>query len=65
MIVADTSALVAILLREPEAQAYAEAITLEREVLIGAPTEFKFRLVMHRLSGEQSAEQWTASSVGR
>lgn len=54
MIAADTSALVAILLREEDAKGYSDAITAEREVLIGAPTAFELRLVMHRLRGEAS-----------
>ncbi len=48
MIVVDTSALVAILKREDDAEVLINAIVGAEQALIGAPTKFEFLLVMGR-----------------
>lgn len=45
MIVVDSSALIAILLREPEASTLVEALMAADRVLIGSPTLFEARIV--------------------
>lgn len=53
MIVVDTSALVAILRNEPEADSIAACLTQAQECVIGAPTKFELLLVMSRPYGDQ------------
>ncbi len=53
MIVVDTSAIIAILFREPDAPALTEKLMAPGRVLIGAPTLFEVRLVM---GGKQQQE---------
>lgn len=48
MIVVDTSALVAILKREDDADTLTSAIAASPQALIGAPTKFELLLVMGR-----------------
>ncbi len=48
MIVVDSSALVAILKQEDEAELFIEKLGDSTEVLIGAPTKFELMLVMAR-----------------
>lgn len=58
MIVVDTSALVAILRKEPEADVLARVIAAASRIVIGAPTKFEFLLVtaaLRRAGGEQDA----------
>lgn len=45
MIVVDTSALMAILLREPENQAFLDVMGRTARVLMGAPTRFELDMV--------------------
>lgn len=52
MIVVDTSALMAILQGEVEAERFSEIIGESERVLIGTPTAFEFRLVVVRQKGE-------------
>lgn len=54
MIVADTSALMAILLGEPDAAALARALRGAESVVMGAPTAFELRLSMFKRLGERS-----------
>lgn len=51
MIVVDTSALIALLLGEPEATAFAEAIVSRGPAMLPSPIAFEFRLVMTRRFG--------------
>lgn len=51
MIVVDTSALIAILFNEPDADTLARALILSDRAVIGAPTAFEFRLVVARKKG--------------
>lgn len=51
MIVADTSALAAIVLGEADADIYASRISVENVVVLGAPTAFELRLAMRRRIG--------------
>ena len=50
MIVVDTSALYAIIAREPDADVFADAIFAADRAIVGAPTAFELRLVFHRRS---------------
>lgn len=54
MIVVDTSALVVILLREPEAPEVMRTLADFDEAVIGAPTLFELRLVMLKRIGLSS-----------
>ncbi|UZK69076.1 type II toxin-antitoxin system VapC family toxin [Sphingomonas sp. S1-29] len=45
MIAIDTSAILAIVLREPEAETFGALIQAHRRVFIGAPTLFELRMV--------------------
>ncbi|MET3710563.1 ribonuclease VapC [Sphingomonas trueperi] len=51
MIAVDTSALMAILQDEAQAEAFLRAIATPDHVLLGAPTAFEFRLVVLRQKG--------------
>ncbi|MEI9850183.1 MAG: type II toxin-antitoxin system VapC family toxin [Sphingomonas sp.] len=51
MIVVDTSALVAIFLREPDALLYEEAIADASRAVVGSATAFEFVLVAFRKKG--------------
>jgi ribonuclease VapC len=51
VIVIGTSALMAILQQEPEAERFIETIGLSDRVVLGAPTAFEFRLVTLRQKG--------------
>lgn len=51
MIVVDTSALIAILFKEPDADIFARALLLSGPAFIGAPSAFEFRLVVARKRG--------------
>ena len=51
MIAVDTSALMAILQDEAEAETFLRAIATPDRVLLGAPTAFEFRLVVLRQKG--------------
>lgn len=48
MIVLDSSALVAILKQEPDAQSFQSLLSETDEILIGAPTKFELLMVMAR-----------------
>ena len=50
MIALDTSALIAIVANEPEAEAFA-TIVAENDCLIGAPTQFEAAMVANREAG--------------
>jgi ribonuclease VapC len=52
VIVADTSALFAIIAEEPDAEAYLQRIAEEDLVLVGAPTAFALILVAWKKLGE-------------
>ena len=54
MIVADASALVAILLGEPDAPTLARSLREAGPVVMGAPTAFELRLVMFKRLGPVS-----------
>ena len=60
MIVADTSALVAIMLHEPERVWLAEAMFKAAAVLIAAPTAFEYRMVM---SGRRGASPFDVETM--
>jgi ribonuclease VapC len=47
LIAVDTSALIAILLREYDASAFEEAIFQNQRIFIGAPTAFEFTMVAY------------------
>lgn len=51
MIVVDTSALMAILQQEPEAETFVETIGATSRALVGAPSAFEFLLVTLRQKG--------------
>lgn len=51
MIAVDTSALMAILQDEAEAETFLRALAMPDRVLLGAPTAFEFRLVVLRQKG--------------
>lgn len=51
MIAVDTSALMAILQDEAEAEGFLRALATPERVLLGAPTAFEFRLVVLRQKG--------------
>lgn len=55
MIVADTSAFMAILLSEPDADRYTAALHDAERVLVGAPTAFELRLALQRKGGAAAA----------
>ena len=54
MIVADASALMAVLLDEPDAAAFAYALRGAEPVVMGAPTVFELRLSMFKRLGGKS-----------
>lgn len=54
VIVVDTSALMAVLLNEPEADGAMVALSEAQEVMIGAPTLFELRLVALKRIGKGS-----------
>ena len=54
MIIVDTSALVAVLLREPEAADVMRTLAEFDDVVVGAPTLFELRLVMFKRVGSSS-----------
>ena len=54
MIVADTSALVAIVFAEPERQAFLEAVRRARRVLVSTPSVLETRMVVHGRKGERA-----------
>lgn len=56
MIVADTSALAAILLKEHDSHLYATALFGSSRTLIGAPTAFELRIVIERKLGYDLVE---------
>ncbi len=51
MIVAETSALAAILFDEPEAERFLATLFASRRTVIGAPTAFELRVVVTRRKG--------------
>lgn len=51
MIVVDTSALVAIFLREPDAEAFVDALAGAPRAVVGSVTAFEFLLVASRKKG--------------
>lgn len=54
MIVADTSALAAIIFREEDAAIIAARIALEKLVVVGAPTAFELGLVVRKRLGRSA-----------
>ncbi len=56
MIAVDTSALIAILLNEPDAQKYAEILESYRDVFISAASIVELRLVMKGRKGSVSQQ---------
>jgi ribonuclease VapC len=56
-VVVDTSAIVAIVMDEAEAGAFARAILGARSVLIAAPTLLEVRLVLERRKSQEFAER--------
>ena len=48
MIVADTSALAAIILGEEDADVLTDALANEDVIIVGAPTAFELKLVLHQ-----------------
>lgn len=55
MIAVDTSACAAVLLGEPDAEAFLDAMYEAGECVVGAPTEFELRLVLYKRIGAGSA----------
>ncbi len=53
MIVIDTSAIAAIVFKEPERKSFLEAIESSDRALIATPTVLEARLVMHGRKGER------------
>ncbi|WP_137899704.1 type II toxin-antitoxin system VapC family toxin [Sphingomonas sp. 2SG] len=51
MIVADTSAFAAIILNEPDAMVYAEALRDSATIIVSAPTILELRSVLYRRFG--------------
>ena len=51
MIVADTSALAAIIFKEADAGTFARRLAVELLVVVGAPTAFELRLVVRKRLG--------------
>ena len=51
MIVVDTSALVAMLLNEPEARSFSDVIQTAGTAVVGAPSAFELQLVVQRRLG--------------
>lgn len=62
MIVADTSALIALLKGEPEAEAFLRTMRAAGPVIVGAPTRFEFLLVAAglRSGAEEDAQRLLA-----
>lgn len=56
----DTSALIAILFREPEAEHFARAILDAEDCLLGAPTFVELSIVIQRLIGVEGSQQLDA-----
>jgi len=56
LIVADTSALVAVLKNESDADQYRDALAAADTMIIGAPTKFELLMVMARWRGEVAVE---------
>ena len=57
MIALDSSALVAILLSEPDGDLYAQALDRADKAIITAPSAFEFLLVAHRKKGDDGVRQ--------
>jgi ribonuclease VapC len=55
--VVDTSAVVAILQREPERERFADALAGADDPLISAATLFECSIVMHRRGGDRAIER--------
>ncbi|MFT4254239.1 MAG: type II toxin-antitoxin system VapC family toxin [Caulobacter sp.] len=60
MIVVDTSALIAIFQREPEAEAFLQAIVRTEKPLVAAPTRLEGYVVAHRRFGAEKAADFEA-----
>lgn len=60
MIVVDTSALIAIFQREPEGEAFLQAIVRSEKPLVAAPTRLEGYIVVHRRFGAAKAADFEA-----
>lgn len=57
LIVVDTSALIAILYEEAELAAFARAILLSKDAIVGAPTALEYRMVASGLRSSHDSER--------